>query len=197
MNLTALAPTTRAVLTRLLSNVRRPAALAGSIRPGRLGLDRLSHEWLSPLNLPLDRPRAPYLALDRFSPDHLPFERPRLPHLALPRRHRSAWQRLFGGAPVGTLLGAALAGALVGAGLAWLTMRRSPSGGQAHPLPESEIRAAWPELTSDDLERSGGDLDQLADTIGSRTGENTGSVRAVLHGMAARHAHANGQSASP
>lgn len=171
MNLSAIFPDTDAITDRLPFDRGSRERLADKLNLDALSLERLPLDWLSPSNLPLDR----------LSP----------PHLSLPRRkQKSLWQRALGAeAPFWSLAAAVFGGVLLGAGLAMVLSRRQSGQRSGFAMPVDEIKAAWPELTSDDIDGAEGNIDRLADAIRSRTGENADSVRAVLQGMAKRHEH--------
>lgn len=179
MNLSAIFPDTDAITDRIPFDRHSRDKLSEKLSLDKLSLDSLPLDWLSPGNLPLNR----------LSPANLP-----LPH----RRRKSAWERLVGAdAPFWSLAAAAFAGVLIGGGVAMLMARRSAAAGRPRfAMPVDEIKAAWPELSKDDIDGAEGNVDRLADTIRSRTGENADSVRAVLQGMAKRHEHEGGQAAS-
>lgn len=90
---------------------------------------------------------------------------------------------------------AAVAGAAIGLGLGmWLTGRRATARARARELESAadEIKAAWPEVTDDDIQRSKGNTARLADIIRDRTGQDPDTVRERLAGMTSRAEPAGG-----
>ena len=84
------------------------------------------------------------------------------------------------------LIMAAIAGAAVGLGIGmWLTQRQAAMREGMRDLESSadEIKAAWPNITDDDIQRARGSAARLAQTIGDLTGEDAQSVRQRLSGI--------------
>jgi hypothetical protein len=93
----------------------------------------------------------------------------------------------FGEQPSSWMLAAAVIGGVaLGLGIGmWLTGSRAARREQARRMEAAtdEIKAAWPELTDDDIEQARGSAARLAQTIRDRTGEDAAAVRERLAGM--------------
>ncbi len=113
--------------------------------------------------------------------DALPLER--LPGF----RRRSAWERFtHEQAPAWTLALAALTGfsAGISVGLVVAARRTRPrAAAQALEARADEIKAAWPDVTDEDIRRARGRADRLAETIRARTGEAADKILAQIEGL--------------
>jgi uncharacterized protein YjbJ (UPF0337 family) len=132
--------------------------------------------------LPIEKPA--------FLQDGLPLDR--LPGLR--RRKKGRWQRVREAeTPTWMILLAIIAGFGIGIGIGMaLTNRRSGAARGGLDQAADEIKAAWPEVTDNDIEDAQGSAERLADVIRARTGENAATVRTLIEGMANR-GHAGSQ----
>jgi uncharacterized protein YjbJ (UPF0337 family) len=115
---------------------------------------------------------------ERLSPDRLAelARRPAALVRPRPRPRPSPW----------LIAAAALAGVAVGIGIGMLiTSRRAALRARARELESAtdEIKAAWPDITDEDIQRARGSAARLAETIRARTGEDADQVRERLAGM--------------
>ena len=124
------------------------------------------------------------LPLDRLPLDRLPLDR--VPGIAQrPRGMAGMRQREV---PAWAVAAAALGGFMFGLGVGmWLTERRRAAGEPVRALDAAadEIKAAWPELTDDDIAQARGSVARLVKTIRERTGEDAAHVRERLESMTA------------
>ncbi len=80
-------------------------------------------------------------------------------------------------------------GLAIGLGIGmWMTERRSAARIRAKQLQSAadEIKAEWPDVTDDDIQKARGSAGRLSKTIGRQTGEDTESVRERLAAFFAR-----------
>lgn len=85
--------------------------------------------------------------------------------------------------PRWVIIASLAAGAALGLGVGMLlTRRRAASRQRVQRMTDAadEIKAAWPDVTDDDIQRARGRADRLAETIRSRTGEDADRVRERL-----------------
>ena len=90
--------------------------------------------------------------------------------------------------PAWAVVAAVLGGIMLGIGVAmWLTDRRRAEDEPVRALDAAadEIKAAWPELTDDDIAHARGSVARLVKTIRERTGEEGDHVRERLESMTA------------
>lgn len=128
------------------------------------------------------------LPLDRLPLDRMPGLTPR------PRGMAGMRQRPV---PAWAVAAAALGGFMFGLGVGmWLTERRRAAKEPVRALDAAadEIKAAWPELTDDDIARARGSIARLVKTIRERTGEDATYVRERLESMTAEPATGDRQS---
>jgi uncharacterized protein YjbJ (UPF0337 family) len=96
--------------------------------------------------------------------------------------------------PAWTLIAAGAAGLAVGLGIGmWLARRRTDRRARRKlQSAADEIKAAWPDVTDEDIRRAKGSAARLAETIRERTGESAETIRGRLAGITEQKNGANG-----
>ena len=127
---------------------------------------------------------VPAMEKPAFLQDGLPLDR----LTGLRRRKKSRWQRVREAeTPTWMILLAIVAGFGIGIGIGMaLTSRRTTTARGRLDEAADEIKAAWPEVTDNDIQDAQGSAERLAEVIRARTGENVATVRTLIEGMANR-----------
>lgn len=128
--------------------------------------------------------RTPDLDFQEFLQERLPLDQ-----VMRLRQRPSRMTRLRGSeVPAWAVAAAILGGVMLGIGVAmWLTDRRRTGDEPVRALDAAadEIKAAWPELTDDDIAKARGSVARLVKIIRERTGEEGDRVRERLESMTA------------
>lgn len=166
--------------TLTIDRPRRPRLLPRQRRGRLVRLRRLATEHIGEVRTAAQRPSIDAIG---FLQDRLHLDR--LAQAGRRPRRKAGLQ--VAGVPLWVVLAAAGGGFAVGLGVGMrLTgRRRTPEPVRPLDAAADEIKAAWPEVTDEDIVQARGSIARLVKTIRARTGQDAEEVRERLESIAA------------